>query len=79
MSTENNSSDILLSVDHISLAFRGVKALTDINFDIREKEIIAIIGPNGACKTSMLNVINGFYHPQQGQIHFKGLQVLLVL
>jgi branched-chain amino acid transport system ATP-binding protein len=73
VSTENNSDDVLLSVDHISLAFGGVKALTDINFEIRKKEIFAIIGPNGAGKTSMLNVINGFYHPQQGEIHFKGL------
>ncbi len=73
MSAENNSDDVLLSVDHISLAFGGVKALTDINFEIRKKEIFAIIGPNGAGKTSMLNVINGFYHPQDGEIHFKGL------
>jgi branched-chain amino acid transport system ATP-binding protein len=73
VSAENNSDDVLLSVDHISLAFGGVKALTDINFEIRKKEIFAIIGPNGAGKTSMLNVINGFYHPQDGEIHFKGL------
>jgi branched-chain amino acid transport system ATP-binding protein len=62
----------ILSVDHISLAFGGVKALTDISFDIRQHEIRAIIGPNGAGKTSMLNVINGFYHPQQGTITYKG-------
>ena len=73
MSAENNSDDVLLSVDHISLSFGGVRALEDINFDIRKKEIFAIIGPNGAGKTSMLNVINGFYHPQQGEIQFKGL------
>jgi len=62
----------LLSVDRISLSFGGVKALTDISFDIRRHEIRAIIGPNGAGKTSMLNVINGFYHPQQGTITYKG-------
>ena len=73
MSAENNRADILLSVDHISLSFGGVRALEDINFEILKKEIFAIIGPNGAGKTSMLNVINGFYHPQQGEIHFKGL------
>ena len=73
MPSENNRTDILLSVDHISLSFGGVRALEDINFDIRKKEIFAIIGPNGAGKTSMLNVINGFYHPQQGEIQFKGL------
>ena len=65
--------DTLLAVDHVSLSFGGVKAITDVSFDIRKGEIRAIIGPNGAGKTSMLNVINGFYHPQKGQITFKGL------
>jgi ABC-type branched-subunit amino acid transport system ATPase component len=62
----------LLSVANVSLAFGGVKALTDVSFDVRKGEIRAIIGPNGAGKTSMLNVINGFYNPQQGRITFKG-------
>ena len=70
---EKKIGEILLSVDHISLAFGGVKALTDICFGIREKEVFAIIGPNGAGKTSMLNVINGFYHPQEGEITYKGV------
>src|SRR5947199_4191559 len=63
---------VLLSVEDVSLAFGGVKAITDVSFDIRKGEIRAIIGPNGAGKTSMLNVINGFYTPQQGRITFKG-------
>ena len=50
---------VVLEVSHISLSFGGVKALTDISFDIREHEIRAIIGPNGAGKSSMLNCING--------------------
>ena len=66
--------DILLNVDNISLAFGGVKAITDISFDVCKGEIRAIIGPNGAGKTSMLNVINGFYHPQKGTITFRGKQ-----
>ena len=70
---EKKIGEVLLSVDHISLAFGGVKALTDICFGIREKEVFAIIGPNGAGKTSMLNVINGFYHPQEGEIKYKGV------
>jgi len=70
---EKKIGEILLSVDHISLAFGGVKALTDMCFGIREKEVFAIIGPNGAGKTSMLNVINGFYHPQEGEITYKGV------
>jgi branched-chain amino acid transport system ATP-binding protein len=64
--------DVVLSLDNISLSFGGVKALTDIGFDVREHEIRAIIGPNGAGKSSMLNVINGVYHPQQGTITYRG-------
>ena len=66
------AGDVILSVENVSLAFGGVKAISDVSFDIREGEIRAIIGPNGAGKTSMLNVINGFYHPQQGTISFNG-------
>ena len=64
--------DVILDLQNISLSFGGVKALTNISFDVREGEIRAIIGPNGAGKSSMLNVINGVYHPQQGRIVFRG-------
>jgi branched-chain amino acid transport system ATP-binding protein len=64
--------DVILDLRNISLAFGGVKALTDISFDVREHEIRAIIGPNGAGKSSMLNVINGVYRPQIGDIVFRG-------
>ena len=64
--------DVLLAVENVSLSFGGVKAVSDVSFDIRKGEIRAIIGPNGAGKTSMLNIINGFYQPQQGRITFKG-------
>ena len=62
----------LLNVENVSLRFGGVKAITDVSFDIVKGEVRAIIGPNGAGKTSMLNVINGFYHPQDGQITYRG-------
>ena len=58
--------DVILAAEDISLAFGGVKALSDISFDVREHEIRAIIGPNGAGKSSMLNVINGVYTPAEG-------------
>jgi len=71
-SNKTSPEDLLLRVDNVSLSFGGVKAITDISFDIRKGEIRAIIGPNGAGKTSMLNVINGFYHPQEGTITWNG-------
>jgi branched-chain amino acid transport system ATP-binding protein len=70
--TTRQAGPVLLDVKNISLRFGGVKALTDISFDVREHEVRAIIGPNGAGKSSMLNCINGVYTPQQGQIAFRG-------
>jgi branched-chain amino acid transport system ATP-binding protein len=72
MTTGARIGDTILKLEGISLSFGGVKALTDISFDVREHEVRAIIGPNGAGKSSMLNVINGVYRPQQGTITFHG-------
>src|SRR6266545_7737036 len=74
MSRTRSFNEVLLAVENISLSFGGVKALSDISFDIAKGEIRAIIGPNGAGKSSMLNCINGFYHPQQGAITYKGVR-----
>jgi branched-chain amino acid transport system ATP-binding protein len=65
--------EVLLAVENVSLRFGGVKAISDVSFDIRKGEVRAIIGPNGAGKTSMLNCINGFYHPQEGRIAYRGV------
>jgi branched-chain amino acid transport system ATP-binding protein len=70
--TKCRTGEVILDVQNISLSFGGVKALTDISFNVREHEIRAIIGPNGAGKSSMLNCINGVYRPQQGSITFRG-------
>jgi len=69
---ERKIGEVILDVNNISLSFGGVKALTDISFNVREHEVRAIIGPNGAGKSSMLNCINGVYTPQQGSITFRG-------
>ena len=74
MNRARSFNEVLLAVESISLSFGGVKALSDISFDIAKGEIRAIIGPNGAGKSSMLNCINGFYHPQQGAITYKGVR-----
>ena len=65
--------EVILDLQNISLSFGGVKALQNISFNVLEHEIRAIIGPNSAGKSSMLNVINGVYHPQEGEIIFRGV------
>ena len=71
MSTRT-TGDVILDIKNISLRFGGVKALTDISFNVKEHEIRSIIGPNGAGKSSMLNCINGVYTPSEGSITFRG-------
>ena len=66
------SGEVILDIKNISLRFGGVKALTDISFNVKEHEIRSIIGPNGAGKSSMLNCINGVYTPSEGSITFRG-------
>jgi branched-chain amino acid transport system ATP-binding protein len=71
MSRDARIGETILSVETVSLAFGGVKALQEVSFDVREHEVRAIIGPNGAGKSSMLNVLNGVYHPQHGTIRLR--------
>ncbi|KPZ62450.1 ABC transporter ATP-binding protein [Pseudoalteromonas sp. S3776] len=65
----------ILNVENISLAFGGVKALTDVSFSVKEGSVFSIIGPNGAGKTSMLNCISGRYTPNSGNIFFNNKNV----
>jgi len=69
-------SSPLLEFDSISLSFKGVKALTDVSFDVHEGELFAVIGPNGAGKTSTFNCLNGVYKPHEGDIRWKGDSIL---
>ena len=52
-------SEPILKVEQVSLAFGGVKALSDVSFEVEKGSVFSIIGPNGAGKTSMLNCISG--------------------
>ena len=65
----------ILNIEKISLAFGGVKALTDVSFSVKKGSVFSIIGPNGAGKTSMLNCISGRYQPNSGNITFDGQDV----
>lgn len=57
-----------LSIDNIALSFGGVRAIDGVDLDIRTGAVHGLIGPNGSGKTTMLNVISGYYAPQQGQV-----------
>ncbi len=65
----------ILEVRDVSLSFGGVRALSDVSFNVKPGEIFSIIGPNGAGKTSMLNCVSGRYSPNQGAVIFKGEEI----
>jgi branched-chain amino acid transport system ATP-binding protein len=65
----------LLEAEHVSLRFGGVRALTDVSFQVRPGEVFSIIGPNGAGKTSMVNCVSGRYRPTEGRILFDGRDI----
>jgi branched-chain amino acid transport system ATP-binding protein len=56
----------------ISKRFGGLIALNDVNFTVEKGEIVGLIGANGAGKTSLFNVVNGYYRPSAGSVIFKG-------
>ncbi|MBQ1050274.1 ABC transporter ATP-binding protein [Micromonospora sp. C51] len=65
----------LLEVDNVTLRFGGVVALNEVNFEIKEGEILGLIGPNGAGKTTCFNVMTGVYKPTSGAVRFGGERV----
>jgi branched-chain amino acid transport system ATP-binding protein len=58
----------LLSVEHLTMRFGGLMAVSALSFVARQGEITAVIGPNGAGKTTVFNCITGFYRPTSGGI-----------
>lgn len=65
-------SEVLLSVDAVTMQFGGVTALDNVTLDIKRGEILGLIGPNGAGKTTCFNVITGVYTPTTGTVTFDG-------
>ena len=67
----------ILEMDHISKEFSGVKALDDIHFDLREGEIHALVGENGAGKSTMIKMLAGIHEPTEGEIRIDGTPVTI--
>ncbi|HIU06964.1 MAG TPA: sugar ABC transporter ATP-binding protein [Candidatus Limiplasma pullistercoris] len=67
----------LLAMRNISKSFPGVKALDNLNFDLRSGEVHGILGENGAGKSTLIKVLGGIYHPEQGEILINGQKVTI--
>jgi branched-chain amino acid transport system ATP-binding protein len=60
--------DPVLTVEHLTMRFGGLVAVSDLSFNVGRGEITALIGPNGAGKTTVFNCVTGFYKPTEGRI-----------
>jgi branched-chain amino acid transport system ATP-binding protein len=56
----------------ITKKFGGLVALSNLDFEVGEKEVVGLIGPNGSGKTTLFNVISGFHRPDEGTLTFRG-------
>lgn len=65
-------NEILLELKGISKQFPGVKALDNVDFTLRKQEVHALIGENGAGKSTMMKIILGSYQPTEGEMFYKG-------
>jgi branched-chain amino acid transport system ATP-binding protein len=65
----------LLQVDHLSIAFGGLKAVQDVSFSVEQGVLSALIGPNGAGKTTLFAVVSGFLKPDTGRVLFSGRDI----
>ncbi len=62
----------LFRTDKLSVAFGGLAALTRLDLEINQGEIVGLIGPNGAGKTTAFNAITGITRPSSGKVIFQG-------
>jgi branched-chain amino acid transport system ATP-binding protein len=67
---------VLLEVRHLTKRFGGLTAVSDISFGLDEGDIVGVFGPNGSGKTTLLNLISGVYPPSEGQLLWKGSELL---
>jgi branched-chain amino acid transport system ATP-binding protein len=65
----------LLELNGITKFFGKLAALEDIDLKVEEGEVLGIVGPNGSGKTTMINIISGYYHPTRGTILFNGEKI----
>ena len=66
---------MMLVIEHLSVAFGGVRAIDDVSLAVGSGLVVSIIGPNGAGKTTLLNIVSGLFEPNSGTIKLEGRDI----
>lgn len=75
MAEQANSGEVALKVEGVGKSFGGVRALNDLDLELRAGEVLALVGDNGAGKSTFIKIVSGLYTPTQGQILLDGKRV----
>ena len=65
----------MLKIKKVNKAFNGIKALIDCSVEVKKNEIIGLVGPNAAGKSTLINVVNGLIRPDSGEVIFKNTNI----
>ncbi len=65
-------ADVVLKIENLGISFGGLKAVQNLNLEIKEKQLYGLVGPNGAGKTTVFNMITGVYKPTTGAFYLNG-------
>ena len=65
-------ADIILKTENLGISFGGLKAVQDVNIEIKKKQLYGLVGPNGAGKTTVFNILTGVYKPTTGDFYLEG-------
>ena len=65
----------LLKTTNLGISFGGLRAVDDVNIEIKDGELVGLIGPNGAGKTTIFNLLTGVYKPTDGDISLNGISI----
>ncbi|HTN34260.1 MAG TPA: ABC transporter ATP-binding protein, partial [Marinobacter sp.] len=65
----------LLELDNIGISFGGLRAVDQLNLEVKKGQVVGLIGPNGAGKTTVFNIITGVYKPTDGRVLWKGKEI----
>ena len=67
--------EVVLKTEHLCIQFGGLKAVDDVNLEIKKGELYGLIGPNGAGKTTVFNILTGVYKPTSGRVYLCGEEI----
>ena len=65
-------SDVVLRTENLGISFGGLKAVQNVNIEIKQKQLYGLVGPNGAGKTTVFNMLTGVYRPTTGAFYLEG-------